>query len=192
LFIICKNFYARILMGKLEQQHQFLEKLIAYQIIDQLNDEQAGLLYDSIESFLQEPEATDYILESIAIRIVKLGVDYEAYVSALIFKTLPDEFTKRELVELEDSLYRYIEKELYGKGLDQRISNKLLEQISKQNPNLDAKMVEKKAMGNWGWLLPHALTQLVIDKIIELIDNAKTEANKGKRKGRKIRIKKMD
>jgi len=96
-------------MGKLEQQHQFLEKLIAYQIIDQLNDEQAGLLYDSIESFLQEPEATDYILESIAIRIVKLGVDYEAYVSALIFKTLPDEFTKRELVELEDSLYRYIE-----------------------------------------------------------------------------------
>lgn len=178
-------------MGKLEKQHQFLEKLIDYQVINQLNDEQAEILYASIASFLKEPEATDYNLETIAVRIVKMGVDYEAYVSALIFKTLPDEFTKRELLELEDGLYRYIEKQLYGKGLDKRISEKLLQQISRQNPQLNAKMVEKKAMGNWGWLLPHALTQLVIDKIIELIDSAKTEANKGNRKGRTIRIKKM-
>ena len=47
-------------------------------------------------------------------------------------------------------------------------------------------------MGNWGWLLPHALTQLIIEKILELIDQAKNEANKGNKKGRTIRIKKMD
>lgn len=178
-------------MEKLAKRHQFLENLINYQIIDQLNDEQSRHLYQLIRSFLKQPTATDYVMENIAVRIVKLGIDYEAYVSALIFKTLPDEFTKRDLIELEDGLYDYIEKKLYGKGLDQRISEKLLAQISMQNPKLSAAMVEKKAMGNWGWLLPHALTQLVFDKIIELIDQAKTEANRTKRKGRKIRLKKM-
>lgn len=179
-------------MGKLAKQHQFLEKLIDFQIKNQLNSEQSELLYALIEWFLQDPQATEYTLDLIAIRIVKMGVDYEAYVSALIFKTLPDEFTKRELVKLEDELYSYIEKEIYGKGLDKTISQKLIEQIKKQNPELSQTMAEKKAMGNWGWLLPHALTQLVIDKIIELINNAIIEANKGKKKGRKIRIKKMD
>ena len=179
-------------MKKLAKQHQFLEKLINFQIKNQLNNEQAGLLFASIEAFLREPEATDYTLDTIAIRIVKMGVDYEAYVSALIFKTLPDEFTKRELVKLEDEFYSYIEKELFKKDLDQRISQKLIEHISKQNPKLNAVMVEKKAMGNWGWLLPHALTQLIIEKILELIDQAKNEANKDNKKGRTIRIKKMD
>ena len=179
-------------MGNLTKQHQFLEKLIDFQIQGHLNDAQIKLLYTSINSFLKKPDATDYTLESIAVRIVKLGVDYEAYVSALIFKTLPDEFTKKELVKLEEEFYTYIEKELYGKGLDQRITLKLIEQIRKQNPKLNESMAEKKAMGNWGWLLPHALTQLVIDQIIESIDYAKTEANRGKKKGRTIRIKKMD
>lgn len=179
-------------MGNLTKQHQFLEKLIDYQIYGHLNKEQTGILYKSIDSFLKEPQASDYTLESIAVRIVKMGVDYEAYVSALIFKTLPDEFTKRELVKLEEEFYSYIEKELYGKGLDKRITVKLIEQISRQNPELNDNMAEKKALGNWGWLLPHALTQLVIDQIIETIDKAKVEANKGKKKGRKIRIKKMD
>ena len=168
-------------MGNLTKQHQFLEKLIEFQIKNQLNDEQSKVLYRSISSFLKEPEASDYTLEAIAVRIVKMGVDYEAYVSALIFKTLPDEFTKRELVKLEDELYSYIEKEIYGKGLDQRVTDKLIEQVSKDNPGLSASMAEKKAMGNWGWLLPHALTQMLLDKIVELIDTAKTEANKGKR-----------
>ncbi|MCK5647823.1 MAG: hypothetical protein KAI22_03000 [Gammaproteobacteria bacterium] len=179
-------------MANLTKQHQFLEKLIDYQIADHLNKEQSDILFQSIDTFLKEPQASDYTLESIAVRIVKMGVDYEAYVSALIFKTLPDEFTKRELVKLEEEFYSYIEKELYGKGLDKRITLKLIEQISRQNPDLNENMAEKKAMGNWGWLLPHALTQLVIDQIIESIDNAKVEANKGKKKGRKIRIKKMD
>ncbi len=179
-------------MGNLSKQHQFLEKLIDYQIKNHLNNDQTDNLYALIDSFLKSPEASDYTLESIAIRIVKMGVDYEAYVSALIFKTLPDEFTKLELVKLEEELYSYIEKELYGKGLDKRITQQLIEQISKQNPELNKNMAEKKAMGNWGWLLPHALTQLVIDKIVETIDNAKIEANRGKKKGRKIRIKKMD
>ncbi|MDX2503858.1 MAG: hypothetical protein QNL62_05215, partial [Gammaproteobacteria bacterium] len=84
-------------MEKLAKQHQFLEKLIDFQIKNQLNNEQGGSLYKRIAAFLQDPETSDYTLESIAIRIVKMGVDYEAYVSALIFKTLPDEFTKREL-----------------------------------------------------------------------------------------------
>lgn len=179
-------------MGNLTKQHQFLDKLINLQIKGHLNKEQTDLLYVSINSFLQEPEASDYTLESIAVRIVKMGVDYEAYVSALVFKTLPDEFTKKELVKLEEEFYSYIERELYGKGLDQRITIKLIEQICKQNPKLNEKMAEKKAMGNWGWLLPHALTQLVIDRIIESIDKAKVEANRGKKKGRTIRIKKMD
>ncbi len=179
-------------MENLPKQHQFLEKLIASQIKGHLNEEQKKSLYRTINSFLKEPDATDYTLESIAVRIVKMGVDYEAYVSALIFRTLPDEFTKKELVELEEDLYHYIEKELYGKGIDKCITLQLIEQISKQNPGLSNKMAEKKAMGNWGWLLPHALTQLVIDRIIESIENAKVEANRGKKKGRKIRIKKMD
>lgn len=179
-------------MGNLAKQHQFLEKLIDFQIKGHLNKEQEQALYAEINSFLKSPDASDYVLESIAVRIVKLGVDYEAYVSALMFKTLPDEFTKGELVKLEDEFYTYIEKELYGKGLDKRISQKLIEQISKQNPNLNQLMAEKKAMGNWGWLLPHSLTQLVIDHINNDVENAKIEANRGKKKGRKIRIKKMD
>lgn len=179
-------------MGNLAKQHQFLEKLIDFQIKGHLNEEQTDALFVAINSFLKAPDASDYTLESIAVRIVKMGVDYEAYVSALMFKTLPDEFTKGALVELEDEFYTYIEKELYGKGLDKRITQKLIEQISKQNPKLTPVMAEKKAMGNWGWLLPHSLTQLVIDQIIEFIENAKIEANRGKKKGRKIRIKKMD
>ncbi|MCU7837722.1 MAG: hypothetical protein KZQ83_21090 [gamma proteobacterium symbiont of Taylorina sp.] len=179
-------------MEKLGKQHQFLEKLIDGQIINRLDDQQAQLLYQSIQSYLKTPDATEYSLESIAARILKMGVDYEAYVSALIFKILPVEFTKRDLLDLEEGLYRYVEKEFYGKGLDQRICKKLLALLSLQNPDLDAKMVERKAMGNWGWLLPHALTQLVIDKIVELVDNAVTDANRSKTKGRKIRIKKMD
>ena len=179
-------------MARLTKQHQFLEKLIDYQIDNKLNDEQAKRLYQSIAAFLKAPEATDFTLESIANRIVRLSVDYEAYVSALIFKTLPDAFTRRELVKLEDEIYGYIEKELYGKGLDKRIGEKLIAQVSRENPAISTTMAEKKAMGNWGWLLPHALTQLLLDKINELIDAAKTEANKGKQKGRKIRIKKMD
>ena len=178
-------------MEKLGKQYQFLESLINYQIADQLNDDQSKELYHLIKKYLKEPTASDYTLERIAVRIVSLGVDYEAYVSALIFKTLPDEFTKRQLLELEEGLYHYIEKKLYGKGLDQRISEKLIAQISQQYPKLSKAMVEKKAMGNWGWLLPHALTQLLIDKIAELVDAAKTEANRHKRKGRKIRLKKM-
>jgi len=179
-------------MGKLTKKHHFLEKLINFQIKKQLSKEQRSLLYASIASFLEDPQASDYTLDTIAIRIIKMGVDYEAYVSALIFKTLPDEFTKQELVKLEDEIYSYIETELYGKGLDRRISQKLIEQTTKQNPKLSAAMVEKKAMGNWGWLLPHALTQLLVDRIIDLIDYAVVEANKGKKKGRTIRIKKMD
>ncbi len=179
-------------MANLAKQHQFLEQLIEYQIHEQLNREQADQLYHNIADFLSEPEASDYTLDTIAIRIVKLGVDYEAYVSALIFKSLPDEFTKRQLVKLEDEIYTYIEKEIYGKGLDKRLSDKLIEQVSKDKPELSAAMVNKKALGNWGWLLPHALTQLLIDRIVELMEQAKTEANRGNRKGRKIRIKKMD
>jgi len=177
---------------KLAQQHQFLQQLITFQIKDQLNESQTARLYNSLNSFLKDPDASDYVLELIAVRIVKLGVDYEAYVSALIFKNLPDEFTKADLVQLEDEFYQYIEKELYGKGLDQRITEKLVAQISKQNPQLEHSMAEKKALGNWGWLLPHALTQLVIDTILETLENAKVEASKANNKGRKIRIKKMD
>ncbi len=78
----------------------------------------------------------------------------------------------------------------YGKGLDKRLSDKLIEQVARDKPELSPSMVQKKALGNWGWLLPHALTQLLIDRIMELIDRAKTEANRTKKKGRKIRIKK--
>lgn len=179
-------------MANLTKQHQFLEQLIDYQIYNQLNTEQAKQLYKKISKFLRKPDATDYTLDGIATRIVKMSVDYEAYVSALIFKSLPDEFTKRELVKLEDEIYAYIEKEIYGKGLDRRLSDKLIEQVARDKPELSPAMVEKKALGNWGWLLPHALTQLLIDRIVELIDQAKTEANRGKKKGRVIRIKKMD
>ncbi len=178
-------------MGYLAKKHQFLEHLINFQIEEYLNYEQKKALYCSLNAFLKAPEASDYTLESIATRIIKMGVDYEAYVSVLIFKMLPDEFTKGNLVQLEDEFYAYIEKELHGKGLDKRITQKLIDQIAKQNPQLDKRMAEKKALGNWGWLLPHALTQLVLDYIISTIDDAKLEANRGKKKGRKIRIKKM-
>ncbi|MCK5698151.1 MAG: hypothetical protein KAI02_08320 [Gammaproteobacteria bacterium] len=179
-------------MKNLEKQHQFLEQLIHFQIQDQFNEEQTKSLYIALNAFLTKPDASDYVLELIAVRIIKLSVDYEAYVSALIFKTLPDECTKAELLQLEEEFYHYIEKELYGKGLDKRLTQKLIEQIIKQNPKITHSMAEKKVLCNWGWLLPHALTQLVMDKIIDLLDNAKTEANRGKKKGRSIRIKKMD
>lgn len=179
-------------MNKLSKQHQFLEKLIDYQIEKKLNPEQTERLYQVIGEFLSAPQASDYTLESITTRIVKLSVDYEAYISALIFKTLPDQFTKQELVKLEEEIYAYIKKELEGKELDKTISRKLEEHIIKANPKLSTKMAQKKALGNWGWLLPHALIQLLIDKINDLINEAVIEANKGKRKGRTIRIKKMD
>ncbi len=179
-------------MIHLSKQQQILEQLIDYQIHDQLNEEQTSTLYQKIAKFLREPDATDYTLECIATRIIKMGVDYEAYVSALIFKSLPDEFTKRDLVKLEDEIYAYIEKEVYGKGLDKRLSEQLLKQVARDKPQLSPAMVEKKALGNWGWLLPHALTQLLIDRIMEFVDHAKTESNRSKKKGRKIRIKKMD
>jgi hypothetical protein len=179
-------------MNKLSKQHQFLEKLIDYQIEKKLNAEQSEKLYQAIGKFLSVPQASDYILESITTRIIKLGVDYEAYISSLIFKTLPEQFTKQELVRLEEEIYDYIKKELEGRELDKIISRKLEEHTIKANPGLSLKMAQKKALGNWGWLLPHALTQLVIDNINNLINEAVVEANKGKRKGRTIRIKKMD
>ena len=91
---------------------------------------------------------------------------------------MPEKFTKQELVFLEEEIYAYIKKELEGKKLDKTISRKLEEHIIRANPDLSPSMAKKKALGNWGWLLPHALTQLVIDKIIELIDEAVVEANK--------------
>ena len=178
-------------MAYLSKQHQFLERLINGHTTSVLDAAQTKILYQNLVHYLKAPEASEYTLELIAIRIVKMGVDYEAYVSALIFKMLPNEFTKGELVQIEDEFYQYIEKELYGKGLDKKITEKLIEYIIKQNPKLEPSLAEKKAMGNWGWLLPHALTQLVIDAIMELLEQAKIEANKGKKKGRVIRIKKM-
>ncbi len=179
-------------MHKLSRQHQFLEKLIDCQIENKLNNEQSERLYCDIAEFLSLPQASDYTLESITTRIVKLGVDYEAYISALIFKALPEQFTRKDLLKLEEEIYVYIKKELEGKELDQTISRKLEEHIIKANPKLSPSMAKKKALGNWGWLLPHALTQLVIDKINALISEAVIQANKGHRKGRTIRIKKMD
>ena len=123
-------------MKKLSKQHQFLQKLIDYQVENKLNTEQSEKLYRDISTFLSSPQASDYVLETITTRIVKLGVDYEAYISALIFKNLPEQFTKQELVCLEEEIYAYIKKELEGKKLDKTISRKLEEHIIRANPDL--------------------------------------------------------
>jgi hypothetical protein len=178
-------------MGHLLKHCQVLEKLIDCQIMGCLDERQREILYRLIITFLQEPSISEYKLQLIAVQIIKMGVDYELYVSSLIFRMLPDEFTKRELGQLEEELYNFIEKELQGKGFDQRITLELIQQVTKLYPHLNQAMAKRKVLGNWGWLLPHALTQLVINHLMELIDKAKLEANQGKNKKRIIRIKKM-
>ena len=122
--------------------------------------------------------------------MIQLGANYESYVSALLFKLMPDDFTRKELMSLEEELYRYIEKELYGKGADKIFTAKLIQQTSKLFPDISVTLAEKKAIGNCGWLIPHALMHLIIEAILKKIQMALLEDKKVNRKG-KIRIKKM-
>jgi len=167
-----------------------LTKLINHHINKQLAAKDINALYKDIESYLNDPIAADFKLEVIAVQVIQLGANYESYVSALLFKTMPDDFTRKELTALEEELYRFIEKELYGKGVDKIFTTKLIEQTIKLFPDTPAKMAEKKAIGNWGWLIPHALMHLIIEAILKKIQMAILEDKKVNRKGR-IRIKKM-
>jgi len=177
-------------LSGLKKQFAELEKLIAHQTNKQLKESSYNELLQRIQKYLDSPLVEDYKLDVVASKIINLGADYEAYVSALIFKTLPDHFTRKELVELEEELYSYIEKDVYGKGLDKEIAWKLEQHTVAQNPQLSESLARKKAMGNWGWLIPHALTQIVIEYILRQINDAVLEVKKGNRKG-KIRLKKI-
>ncbi|MFK5984043.1 MAG: hypothetical protein QM479_01275 [Pseudomonadota bacterium] len=166
------------------------KKLIDYHVRGQLNSKRNNALYLEISNYLKDPDIDDFKLEVIAIKIIQLGANYESFVSALLFKSMPDNFTRKELLALEAELYRYIEKELYGKGMDKLFTQKLIEQTLIFSPEISPALAEKKAIGNWGWLIPHALTQIVIEAIFKKIQAAILEHKKVNRKGR-IRIKKM-
>jgi hypothetical protein len=167
-----------------------LTKLINHHINQKLSAKDINSLYKDIGAYLNDPIAEDFKLEVIAVQVIQLGANYEPYVSALLFKAMPDDFTRKELKALEDELYQYIEKELYGKGADKIFTAKLVQQTKKLFPNTPSTMLEKKAIGNWGWLIPHALIQLIIEAILKKIQMAVLEDKKINRKG-KIRIKKM-
>lgn len=177
-------------LSSLGAQFVHLEKLIEHQSNGQLKPDAYKAMLKSIKGYLQEPEVDEYKLEVVASKIINLGADYEAFVSALVFKTLPDQFTRKELVQLEEELYHYIEKEVYGKGLDKVIAAKLEQHTIMMNPEISESLAKKKALGNWGWLIPHALTQIVVEFILRQINDAILEAKKGNRKG-KIRLKKV-
>ena len=178
------------MLANLKKKFAELEKLIEHQTNKQLKESNYNDLLDRIQVYLDNPQVEDYKLEVVASKIINLGADYESYVSALVFKTLPDHFTRKELVELEEELYAYIEKDVYGKGLDKVIAEKLQQHTITQNPQISESLARKKAMGNWGWLIPHALTQIIIEYILRQINEAVLEAKKGNRKG-KIRLKKV-
>ncbi|MFK5894048.1 MAG: hypothetical protein QM504_12575 [Pseudomonadota bacterium] len=176
----------------INKDNRFVEltKLVDYHIGNQLNSKQLNSLYRDISRYLNAPDSDDFKLEVIAVKVIQLGANYESYVSALLFKSMPENFTRKELQTLEEELYRYIEKDLYGKGMDKLFTNKLIEQTLRLVPNSTRALTEKKAIGNWGWLIPHALTQVIIEAILKKIQMAVLEDKKINRKGR-IRIKKM-
>jgi hypothetical protein len=99
----------------LNKDKRFIEltKLIDHHINKQLAAKDINALYKDIKSYLNDPIAEDFKLEVIAVQVIQLGANYESYVSALLFKSMPDDFTRKELTALEEELYRYIEKELY-------------------------------------------------------------------------------
>lgn len=165
-----------------------LTKLIDHHVSNQLAAKDIKALYKDIGLYLKDPTVEDFKLEVIAVKVIQLGANYESFVSALLFKAMPDNFTRKELSALEEELYSYIEKELYGKGADKVFTAKLVQQTRKLFPDIPRSMAEKKAVGNWGWLIPHALTQLIIEAVLKKIQMALLEDKKVHRKGR-IRIK---
>jgi len=167
-----------------------LTKLIDHHIDKKIPAKNINALYKDITLYLQDPMIEDFKLEVIAVKVIQLGANYESYVSALLFKAMPDNFTRKELMALEDELYLYIEKELYGKGADKIFTSKLVQQTLKLFPDTPAAMAKKKAVGNWGWLIPHALIHLITEAILKKIQLTLLEDKKINRKG-KIRIKKM-
>jgi hypothetical protein len=167
-----------------------LKKLIDYHIAKQLNSKQENDLYKDISDYLNAPVVDDFKLEVIAVKVIQLGANYESFVSSLLFKSMPEDFTRKELQLLEEELYHYIEKDLYGRGMDKRFTTKLIEQTLKLVPNKTEALTKKKAIGNWGWLIPHALMQVIVEAILKKIQTALLEDKRINRKGR-IRIKKM-
>jgi hypothetical protein len=170
------------------KRFSFLNLLIEHHINKQLDDKQSLALYQDIGEYLALPTVNNFKLETTAIKVIQLGANYEAYISALLFKAMPDSFTRKELVNFEDEIIKYIEKDIYGKEIDKLFTQCLIQQTLKLVPDTTEKMAEKKAIGNWGWLIPYALTQLIIEAILNKIQMAILEDKKINRKG-KIRIK---
>ncbi len=102
-----------------------LKKLIDYHIAKQLNSKQENDLYKDISDYLNAPVVDDFKLEVIAVKVIQLGANYESFVSSLLFKSMPEDFTRKELQLLEEELYHYIEKDLYGRGMDKRFTTNL-------------------------------------------------------------------
>jgi hypothetical protein len=175
---------------KNNKRFTFLSLLIEHHINKQLDDKQSLALYKDIGDYLASPVIDNFKLETTAVKVIQLGANYEAYISALIFKAMPDSFTRKELVLFEDEITKYIEKDVYGKEIDKLFTQHLVQQTIKLVPETTEKMAEKKATGNWGWLIPYALTQIIIEALLNKIQMAILEDKKVNRKG-KIRIKKF-
>ncbi|MBF0264562.1 MAG: hypothetical protein HQL46_04765 [Gammaproteobacteria bacterium] len=155
-----------------------------------LTEEETKACVDKILQFLNEPVIESYKLSVIANKLMVISADYDDYVSVSIFKALPDNFTLIQLQKLQEQLYQYISDFVIGSDLDQAFSQVLIEETQKKYLDLKQEQARQKALGNWGWLLPHALMQLIIEQVNEIIKQATLDNKKKNRKGR-IRIKKM-
>jgi len=155
-----------------------------------LTDEELKLCHKQIKEFLNQPEIAQYKLSVIANKLMTISADYDDYVSVSIFKVLPDNFTLLQLKKLQEQLYQYISETVIGSPLDQAFTEVLIAETQKKYSDLNKDKVKQKALGNWGWLLPHALMQLIIEQINDYIKQATLDNKKKHRKGR-IRIKQM-
>ena len=179
-------------MANFIEQKQFreLKKLIDYHIGSKLQGIALQDLSARINQFLRQPTLDDYYVEVLVHRLLQLGADFEYYVQAYMFKSMPDDYTRRELSLLEDELFAYIEKKLIGKPLEQKITHQLIAQLHQQQPEMSKEKCHQKAMGNWAWLIPHMLILIIMQQLFRLIKDAILKDKQVNRKGR-IRIKKM-
>ena len=176
-------------MAYLEDNLPSLHELVTHRV-SALNDKQKKSVSTAIARFIKKPSVDDYKLSVIANKMIAINTDYDDYVSVSIFKQLPDFYTLKMLAELEEKLYLFIKANILGSPLDKNFTSILIKETMHKFPDLNLAHAKQKALGNWGWLLPHALMHIIIDYVNDIINRALLEDKKTHRKGR-IRIKKI-
>ena len=176
-------------MTYLEQNLPSLNDLIQKRL-EPLMERQRKSTLTKITNFVKKPLIDDYKLSVFANKMIAIGSDYDGFVSVSIFKQLPESYTLKDLIQLEEELYQFIHSQIIGTPLDKKFTKILVQETIKKFPSLDKNHAQQKAIGNWGWLLPHAMMHILVESVYESVNNAVLEDKKVNRKGR-IRIKKM-